>query len=413
MWIRKAAWRLLTRHLLVVIIPIEQLYYVRGLSIAVLDMDSDQQMAEIIKIPKRSRPYQRPPLLEPTAAGADLRERLDLPRYEPPKPKPKQPPARRRSSSPQYQTPVQCPINNPVERPPVVLSSADSAPNLPQEHPLADSAQRPLAASVPVSSLPAAAAEHVVKPRFVAAPRPTISLSLLLADCQDLPQQTAILGICDDGLPMLLDLKDPSPGSLLVVGDERQQQLDLLRTAVSSVVLRNSPRGVQFIVFSHLPDAWQDWVSGQGFDRYCMGVVGVDTPAAREWILRLTEWAEQRRMGERSGPPVLILLDTLNFIPKLSYDLRMKFELLVKEGPQEGVWPVAAISIALANSLARQVNIFQTLIFGYSEDPTFYTRVGGVEEGMAKNFGEPGVFAVKVGAEENEDWLKFRLPVLD
>jgi hypothetical protein len=317
-------------------------------------------MAEISTVSKKTRPYQRPPLLVPIPAGAALHERLELPRYEPPKPK-KQEIRPKQAAQPPEQPSQLRPIS---VQPPIKL------------------AQRP--------RLP--------------------SLSELFATHPDLPAQNAILGVCEDQLPMLLDLHDPSPGSVLVVGDERQQQLDLLRMVVMSVVLRNSPRGVQFIVFSHLPDAWWDWVEEQGFDRYCLGVLGVDTPEAMDWIQQLTDWTEQRRTGQRTGPPVILLLDTLNFIPKLALDLRLNFELLVQEGPQARIWPIAAISTALANSLARQVNIFQTLVYGYTEETSFYIKKAGLKEAEAKGFGQPGEFAVKIGSDEGEFWLKFRVP---
>lgn len=303
-------------------------------------------MAEITTIPKRSRPYQRPPLLSPIPPGATLYERMDLPRYEPPKPKPR----------------------------PVFLD------------------QKPQ----PANKIA----------------QPAMPLTRLLTDNPGLPQQTAILGICDDHLPMLLDLNDPSPGSLLVAGDERQQQLDLLRTAISSIVLRNTPRSIQFIVFSHLPNAWQDWVNGHHFDRYCLGIIGVDSPDTNQWIQNLAEWTNQRQAGLRSGPPIIILLDTLNFIPKLNHHLRLCFEVIIKEGPRTKIWPIAAISTALASSLTRQVDQFQTLIYGYTEDISFYTRFSGISETEAKALREPGKFAVKLGSEENPEWLKFQLPIL-
>lgn len=303
-------------------------------------------MAEITTIPKRSRPYQRPPLLSPIPPGSTLYERMDLPRYEPPKPRPR----------------------------PIFTEQTPLPPD-----------------------------------RII---QPATPLTRLLTDNPGLPQQTAILGICDDQLPMLLDLNDPSPGSLLVAGDERQQQLDLLRTAISSVILRNTPRSVQFIIFSHLPGAWQDWVNGHHFERYCMGIIGVDLPEASEWIQNLAEWTRQRQAGLRSGPPIIVLLDTLNFIPKLNNHLRLRFEFLVKEGPQAKIWPIAAISTALASSLTRQVDQFQTLIYGYSEDTSFYTRLSGISETEAKALREPGKFAVKLGTEEKHEWLKFSLPIL-
>ncbi len=233
------------------------------------------------------------------------------------------------------------------------------------------------------------------------------------AENPGLPHHAALLGINEDDLPVLMDINDPGPGALLVVGDERQQQIDLLRVAVSSLILRNSPRNVQFIVLSHLPEAWQDWVSKHGYERYCLGVFRAEDEKTREWIQTLSEWVEERQQGKRGGPPILILLDTLSFLPKMEYDLRVKFETIAKEGPQQRIWPFGAISVALANSLIRQIRIFSTIIYGYTEDLNFYVKVGGQDVQVAKNFGKPGQFAVKVNAADGQTWLRFRLPTLE
>jgi hypothetical protein len=242
----------------------------------------------------------------------------------------------------------------------------------------------------------------------------TPSLRELLMNSSSLPAQTAILGVAnDDQLPVLLDLNDPAPGSLLVVGDERQQALDLLRVAVISVALRNTARGVQFIVFSHRSETWNQWVDEQGLRRYSLAIVSADSTQAHEWIYRLADWAEQRDSGQYSGPPVVVLFDTLSFMTRLLPDARQRLENLIRSGPDVRIWSIAAISTALAGSLGRQLEGFDTRIWGYTEDPAVYTRLAGVPAADARNLGSPGQFAVRVGPAGDPDWLKFRLPSLD
>lgn len=235
------------------------------------------------------------------------------------------------------------------------------------------------------------------------------ALDTLFQAQPELPAQAAVLGVCDDGFPVLLDLNDPNPGALVVIGDERQQQLDLLRSAVASIVKRNSARSVQILVVSCEPKVWQQWISSNGFERYFIGVEGVeDLDALGEWIIRLGDWTEQRRLGERSGPPVMVVLDTLSFMTRLEYNLRLNFEWMVKEGPAAAIWPLAAISTDLALSLnsRRLLRSFHTRVLGFSDDASFYQKMNGMSEQAAREFGEPGVFAVQLG----EHWMRFRLP---
>jgi hypothetical protein len=195
----------------------------------------------------------------------------------------------------------------------------------------------------------------------------------------------------------------------VAIGDEREAQLDLLRSAVMSLAARNTPRSVQILILSCDPEQWRKWMSEHGFERFLVGIEGVDDlEALREWIIRLGDWIEQRRTGQRSGPPILLLLDTLSFLPRLSYDVRLNFEWMAKEGPAAQIWPLAAISSELANALAGRhlLRSFHTQILGYIDRPDFYVRHAGIAQSDAANFAEPGVFAVQVG----EDWLRMRLP---
>lgn len=236
----------------------------------------------------------------------------------------------------------------------------------------------------------------------------TPGLDQLLKQNANLPAQSAVLGVCEDGLPVLLDLYDPAPGALVVIGDEREAQLDILRTAVASLVERNSPRSVQFIVFSCEPNDWQKWAKEKGFDRHRLAVENAEAESVRDWIVRLADWTEQRRMGQSSGPSVVLVMDTLSFLPALDYDIRLNFEWMAKEGPQAQIWPLAVISTDLAKVLSgrRMLRAFQTRVMGYADHPEDYVPLAGLDPHAADEFGRPGEFMVKTG----ENWLRFRLP---
>lgn len=234
------------------------------------------------------------------------------------------------------------------------------------------------------------------------------SLDQVLQQNPNLPTQAAVLGVCEDGLPVLLDMDDPTPGALVVIGDEREAQLEVLRTAIASLVKRSSPRSVQFLVFSCEPETWQDWISAQGYDRYSLGVERAESESIRDWVIRLADWTEQRRLGQSSGPSVLLVMDTLSFLTTLDYDIRLNFEWMAKEGPQAHVWPLAVVSTDLAKTLRgrRLLRAFQTQVLGYAHNTEDYVPLAGLDPKEAGAFRARGEFAVKAG----ENWLRFRLP---
>lgn len=234
------------------------------------------------------------------------------------------------------------------------------------------------------------------------------TLEQIIKQNHDLPAQAAVLGVCDDGLPVLLDLHDPAPGGLIVIGDEREAQLDMLRNALASLAGRGSPRTIQFIILSCEPQKWQAWVEEKGYSRYCLAVESADAGVASDWIIQLADWTEQRRLGQTSGPSVLLVMDTLSFLPSLPYDIRLNFEWMATEGPPAQIWPLAVISTDLAKALTgrRMLRAFHTRVLGYADQAADYVPLAGLDSTEAQTFGRRGTFQVKAG----DTWLRFRLP---
>lgn len=372
--------------------------------------------------PGQSRLFRLPPLdfnfNDPPAPAAADSEPEDRPQEEKNAPRPEpRPTARPRFNRQEALDDEAEDHSAPVERP------VKKAGPQPRREPLADvdtDDEQPLSAAqgaIPrAETLPASGALPDPDPEQESEDElylETPSLRELLLNGGSLPPQATILGVGSDQLPVLLDLNDPAPGSLLVVGDERHQALDLLRVAVTSLALRSTARGVQFIVFSHQPESWNEWIEEMNLRRYCLGVVGAESSQAREWIYRLADWGVQRSSDNRGGPPVLVLFDTLSFLTRLLPDARQRLEGLIRGGPDVRIWSIAAVSTALAGSLGKQLDVFDTRIWGYSEDSSVYTRLAGVHAAEAREFGAPGRFAVRVGPPGEQFWLKFRLPSLD
>lgn len=221
----------------------------------------------------------------------------------------------------------------------------------------------------------------------------------------DLPAQSMLLGVGDDHLPVVLDLQDATTGAVVVIGDERDQQIEMLHTAIASLALRNAPRDVQFLVLSCDVPAWQQWVQAREFHRHCLAIESAEAETVSTWILRLADWTEQRRAGVRGGPPIVLVMDTLRFMMRLPEDVRLNFDWMAKEGPLAGIWPIAAISSELGRLLQdrKLLNAFPMRVYGYLQDPNYYTRFTGINAEDARGFGQPGQFAVSLGS----DWLRF------
>jgi S-DNA-T family DNA segregation ATPase FtsK/SpoIIIE len=146
---------------------------------------------------------------------------------------------------------------------------------------------------------------HVDVPR--ATPR-TVELGALLAKIaerkQFFPACTAVLGVGEDGAPLLLQLSSPDVAHVLIAGTTGSGKSELLRTLLISLALRNRAGRLQLIlidpknfplrVFAELP--------------HCQALaveVGQAVTALQQAVL----WMERRARG--SLPHVVIAIDEL------------------------------------------------------------------------------------------------------
>lgn len=284
-------------------------------------------------------------------------------------------------------------VNVPLLRPTTIepLRPGDSGPEPEPFRPV-----NPAAVSVAVSA--PAASPTAVAPE----------LASVLERLVNLPAQTAILGVCDDRLPVLLDLADPAPGALLVASDDDTLRLRLLRTLLQTAAALNSPRSVQFLVLSSQPEEWRAWLDEMDITRHCLGVDGLLEGSPERWLLKLASWADQRRTGSSRGPAVILVVDDLAAVPKMEYEARVNFDWLVKEGPGVCIWPVGALAVEAAPELVRWVRLFKTRILGPAVDPAIYRQLASLDEQEGAALVDETQFAVRI----HENWLKFRIPIL-
>ncbi|GAP08715.1 hypothetical protein ATHL_03652 [Anaerolinea thermolimosa] len=261
----------------------------------------------------------------------------------------------------------------------------------------------------PLASLSAFAERRLRIPRLfqATAARKPVALSpeleALLKQLVGLPRETALLGVCEDGLPVLLDLNDPAPGSLLVCADNYDLRMGVLRTLLQSAMVLNSPRHVQFLVLSARPQEWQDWLP-ESENRHCLGVEDILEESGARWLLKLATWADQRRSLGRDGPSVLVVIDDLSAAARLEYEARVNFDWLVREGPAVKIWPVASAVAESLPGLGRWARLFQSAILGTALDGEVYRKCFQLGEEELALFTDAERMAVRI----QDQWLKFR-----
>ena len=224
-------------------------------------------------------------------------------------------------------------------------------------------------------------------------------LNRVLSEVGPLPLEALFLGIASDGLPVLLNLHNPTPGPLLAIGDAGSGKTAFLLSIARSATLTHSEKDVQFGVITPHVEEWNDVAKTS----HRVGIFDVTRPAAQDFILSLASWAHSNRNTEQS---VLILVDNLEALAKMDQDSLGHFRWLLLRGPSRRVWPVITMNADRYGQVLAWIEIFRARVFGRVLNPQTALALGADKASSLEQL-EAGVqFAMR----ENDGWLRFWLP---
>jgi hypothetical protein len=179
--------------------------------------------------------------------------------------------------------------------------------------------------------------------RTESAPDLGLDLDAVLLSLAPLPPYSALVGICDDGLPLLLDLKNPASGSILMVGDPAAANRPLLRSLLASAVILNTVEEVQLYLITSDGADFAEFQEVPG----ALEIINPHEPEVLELIWHLTCRAQQQPYGRQAqGVEVMLIEDLEALTAQLDPQVRSELDWLVEVGPQAGVWVIAVLDAA-------------------------------------------------------------------
>ncbi len=235
-----------------------------------------------------------------------------------------------------------------------------------------------------------------LQPTPVPAP-PT--LDSVLAEIGPLPLEALFLGVASDGLPVLLNLHDPLPGPLLVVGEAGAGKTGFLRTVARSLIQTHTSDDLQYGVVTDHADEW-DMI---GKTKHCMGMYSTHQKGLQDFILSLASWAHENKSSKQS---ILLLVDDLEAIAKLDFDALQSFRWLLARGPSRRVWPIITMNAERYGQVISWIPIFRTRIFGRIRN----SRVAEVLSSDKLSGLEKLETPIQFSLRENAKWIIFWLP---
>jgi len=236
---------------------------------------------------------------------------------------------------------------------------------------------------------------------------PLLSLAQVIGSLGSRPRDALLLGAAMDGLPVLLDLSDPTPNPLLVMGERGSGKTPLLQLLARSVDLLQETGDAQFAVITNFPEEWEGGGSEQSSamttSSASMGVWPAYHGATAQFIHDMASWAKSSISSRHIR---IMLIDDLAALTSATLDVQEDLRWLLVSGPERHLWTVATLNAVRAVRQRSWIELFPTHIFGCIHQPVIAESLSG--EAVAGLTGlVPGLqFKLK----QNTGWLQFYLP---
>ena len=227
------------------------------------------------------------------------------------------------------------------------------------------------------------------------------SVSEVLAEFGPMPGEALFLGVASDGLPVLLNLHDPVPGPLLIVGDSGSGKTALLQNIARAAERMHQPEELQFGVLTSRPDEW----SGLKDIPNNVGIFPHYDRSSEDFILSLASWAHGNKTSSQS---VLLLLDDLEAVSKLDFDAVQNLRWLLLRGPARRVWPIITLNSQHVENMTPWLEAFRTRILGNVQESQNMRQLDS-EQADLGSLMKGSEFAMR----EGNNWLRFWIPSID
>ncbi|MCC7116984.1 MAG: hypothetical protein IT310_00545 [Anaerolineales bacterium] len=228
------------------------------------------------------------------------------------------------------------------------------------------------------------------------------SLASLLADADALPQSALYLGLAEDGLPVLLNLQDPTPGPILITGDSASGKTALLKMIARGIDLLHSPTSAQYCIITNHTDEWKAFEGGKN----SVGVYALENEGTSAILESLVEWARNNKSKQSS---VILLLDGLDTAIQLGGLAEQNLRWLLLRGASRNVWPLITLNANQAEALQEWLAFFRTRLFGQILNAESAALLTGSQVLKVNDLIAGSQFSLR---EENQ-LLKFWVPLIE
>jgi hypothetical protein len=226
------------------------------------------------------------------------------------------------------------------------------------------------------------------------------SLQSALADHSPLSPYTIFLGMCEDGVPLTLNLDNPAPGALLITADPEGGKTRLLRSILFSATLINSIDQVVFYILAANPHEVTDLAESE----HCKKLIALRERETSAVIEELFFELENRKLKPVDSMILFAIEDLIQLAQSIGESSLGKLFHLIKHGPRSGIWTIATLSSKDVDQIdPNLLEAFRTHLLGYLEDPVTATYLARDVNCPAQGLLKGSQFCASVA----NDWFSF------
>jgi len=234
--------------------------------------------------------------------------------------------------------------------------------------------------------------------------QPTTALPTLrgvLQKFSPLPHEALFLGVADDGLPVLLNLRDPVPGPVLITGDSKSGKTKFLQIIARTIGQSHNPENIRFTVLTDKRTGWESMDQSAN----CEGILSFDHPLTTKYLNSLVDWAHNNKHEKQF---ILLLVDGLEAL-MADEDIHQIFRWLLLRGPARRIWPIVTLNAQHSQDARQWLESFRTRLFGRMAGVRDVQYLTGSTNDLLRELVPGSQFTMR----ESKDWLSFWLPKLD
>lgn len=200
-------------------------------------------------------------------------------------------------------------------------------------------------------------------------------LDEVIEQIRPLPPNSALLGVCEDEVPLILDLNNPSPGAILAIGDNRFGNQQFLRSLLLSASMLNDQQDINIHLVSPNARAYPHLTRQPHF------IQAFNSHEMASWVLveEFVRLGRERQKGVKAYPMQVLAIDEIDLLVQdFEDELITGFQWLIEAGPELNIWVVATLS---SNHVRRELKpflkLFGTKVYGRIESPIVSAQLAG------------------------------------